>query len=91
MDRLRWIVVLIISGALAGGVVGRLRFANSALAELQAEVRQPSDSSEMRLAGVFTDPLNSLTGYELVLPRCARPFAVMPVTTRALGDPAAGA
>lgn len=87
MDRLRWIVVLIISGALAGGVAGRLRYASSELAELQAEIRQPSDSDEMRFAGVFADPLNSLKGYELVLSRCPRPFAVLPVATRALAVP----
>jgi hypothetical protein len=87
MDRLRWIVVLVITAALAGGVAGRFRYANSALAESQAEIRQPSDSDDMRLAGVFNDSLSSRTGYELVLPRCSRPLAVLPVATRALAVP----
>ena len=87
MDRLRWIVVLIITGALAGGVAGRIRYANSALGESQAEIRQPADSDGKRLAGEFTDPFNSLKGYELLFPRCPKPFAVMPVSTRALAVP----
>jgi len=84
MDRLRWIVVLIISGALAGGVFARLRYASSDLAESQFETRQPSDSDELRLSGVFVEPLNNLTGYEISVPRCPRPLAVMPVSTRTL-------
>jgi hypothetical protein len=87
MDGLRWIVVLIISGALVGGVLGRLRYANSDLAEAQADIREPSDSDRMRLAGVFADPLNYLTGYEILLPRCSRPLGVMPVSTRTLAVP----
>lgn len=87
MDRLRWIVVLIISGALTGGVLGRLRYASSDLAESQVEIGRPSDSEPMRVAGEFTDPLNYLTGYEFFLPRCSRPLAVMPVSTRTLAIP----
>ncbi|ARN79792.1 hypothetical protein [Methylocystis bryophila] len=87
MDRLRWIVVLIISGALLGGVLGRLRYASSDLAETQFEIGRPSESGPMRISGEFTDPLNYLTGYEFILPRCPQPLAVLPVSTRTLAIP----
>lgn len=81
MDRLRWVVVLIILAALAGGVATRFLYASSDGVESNFEIRTPSDSEGIRVVGTFIDPFNSLTGYEISFPRCPRPVAVLPVPT----------
>lgn len=89
MDRLRWLVVLIILAALAGGVLARLRYEDSTLAESQFEIRTPADSDDFHIAGSFVTPFDPLTGYRISLPRCPRPLAVLPVATATLVAPTA--
>ena len=78
MAQLRWLACLVILGALAGGVVARLRYAE---ADQSPSTMPPAGFA---MVGEFFEPLSGLKGFELAAPHCSRPIAVLPVATLAI-------
>jgi hypothetical protein len=80
MRGLRLGVILIILFALAGGVSRRhLYKALEPTARPAAEIRRALESSNLQVTGTFAESFGNITGFEISIPRCAHPLAVLPI------------
>ena len=77
MERLRFTAILIIAVTLAGGFWTRWRFMSQAA--LPAESYLLPENSGLRVTGTFDVPVGSLSGYEISVPNCSQPLAILPV------------
>jgi hypothetical protein len=82
MERLRYSVILIIVAALAGGIWARSLSTSEGQAASPAEVHSLPENSGLQVTGTFDVPVGGLSGFEISVPNCAHPLAVLPVPTR---------
>jgi len=82
MERWRYSAILIMFLALAGGIWTRLVYTNSNLAGSLVEIRQPSKESGINVTGTFQEPVGGLKGFEVSLPNCRQPMAILPISTK---------
>jgi hypothetical protein len=72
-------VILIILVALAGGVWARHLYKTLKWTEPVVEIRRAFESSNLQVTGTFAESLGNITGFEISIPRCGHPLAVLPV------------
>lgn len=82
MERLRYCVILIIAVALTGGVWTRWRFMSQVPADAPVESHLLPENSGLQVSGTFDVPVGSLSGFEISVPNCSQPLAILPVPTR---------
>ncbi len=88
MNNLRNGAILIILISLAGGMWSRYQFLDSNIAESDVapaiEVGRILEHSELRVTGSFEEQMGdlSLMGYEVALPNCSAPLAVLQIPVR---------
>lgn len=82
MEKWRYSVILIICFALAGGIWTRLLYASSDLTGSLVEIRRPAQDSGINVTGTFEEPVGGLKGFEVALPNCDHPMAVLPISTK---------
>jgi len=93
MNKLRYGAILIILVALAGGTWSRYHYLNSSVAESSVasslEVGRTLENSGLQVTGSFEEPMGdlSLIGYEISLPTCSAPMAVLPIPVRSSAIP----
>lgn len=82
MERLRYGVILIIAVALTGGIWTRWRLMSQVHAASPVESYLLPENSGLHVTGTFDVPVGSLSGFEISVPNCSQPLAILPVPTR---------
>lgn len=79
MEGLRRSTILTILIALAGGIWTRHLHTPSGQAASSVEIRPILENSGLQVSGTFAEPLAGLTGFEVSVPSCPQPLAILPV------------
>jgi hypothetical protein len=82
MEKWRYSVTLLILIAMVGGIWTRHVYTGSNLAGSLVEIRQPSKASGIDVTGTFEEPVGRLKGFEVALPNCRQPMAILPISTK---------
>jgi hypothetical protein len=82
MDRLRYIVILIIVVAFAVGIWTRYLAIFSVETSTPTEINPALLDAGLQVTGTFGEPFGDLTGFEVSFPNCPHPVAILPVPAR---------
>jgi hypothetical protein len=82
MERLRYCVILIIAAALAGSIWARCLHTPPVQAASPVEIHPLPENSGLQVTGTFDVPVGGLSGFEISVPDCPQPLAILPVPTR---------
>lgn len=81
MESLRYIVIIIVSVALATGIWARFLNMNSGPVAVASVAYHPTfQDAASQVQGTFEEPFAGSTGFEVSFPGCARPLGILPVS-----------
>jgi hypothetical protein len=82
MERLRYSVILIIAAALAGGIWARCLSTSAVQTASKGEIHPLPENSGLQVTGIFDVLVGGLSGFEISVPNCPQPWAILPIPTR---------